>query len=193
VKLPAIATGFINDTNFDGVFDATDPTAAAVGVSGTIQRGAVEFDLTSIPGNATINSATFSGTADVASGRGIITIIFGVYAGNGTIDVADATAAAGIAGSLSIDISTIIANPDRTCPINPLAVQDLIGSQRFLGLVLSRDRSSEGTSFGFASINNPNPVPKPALTIEYTVPEPHTCWLGCLLAMRVLQRRRQVC
>jgi hypothetical protein len=62
INIPASVDGFINDNNWNG-YDPSDPcdtvtVGAAVG-AGMYQRGALEFNLSSIPAGSTIQAVTF--------------------------------------------------------------------------------------------------------------------------------------
>lgn len=173
--------------SFDGPW-TMDPSADAmviqrIGGINLDRRAVMEFPLGSIPAGATILSATFSGDASTISGSPQIE--FHGYAGDGVLEVADATR--------PFNLVAEIAAFDSLGPfqheINPAFVQSLLGSSSHLGLFAYA--STEGPQFGifsveFAQMFNPEP---PTLTIEY-IPEPATAILLGFGACTVLRRRR---
>ncbi|MEO1526145.1 MAG: GEVED domain-containing protein [Planctomycetota bacterium] len=115
--LSTIADGEIRDNEHDGVFDVVELSNTAVGVRNfdfatfKVEEVAVfEFDTSSIPANATLNSIDFE--FDLASFTSSTNVSLVAFAGDGVVTLSDATATGTLiasisASDLSLGINTI--------------------------------------------------------------------------------------
>src|SRR5262249_39943597 len=145
-----------------------------------------------IPGGATINSVSFLGNIDVSDAEGTMILDFGVYGGNGVIELSDATASSTIAGSLTVVGSTWSGHPGVTVSLDVNLIQAAVATAGYVGLNLWIDPSSTMTGLGLNSLENPNSGRKPTLSITYTpIPEPASCiWIGFGIAAASLRSRK---
>lgn len=167
------------------------------------QRSLLEFDLSGLaPGDA-ITSAKFhfaySGNA-IRIANPIIPLQMVGYAGDGVIDLGDATIAGNVVAS-AVDYYPIPFG-SKTVAIDPSYVQGLLGNTGFLGLRLEIVPS--GTMFSAFGISSREAnldfffAPRPTLEIEYTrattqpVPEPGSlALLGTGFGLLILCARRK--
>jgi len=198
-SIPGVADGNMFDGNGDG-FDPADrrdyldtSIAAIYGGSGggVNVRGAVEFDLSSLPHNSTITSVVLMCSLDASTGSQN-TIGFGAYAGDGIIKFTDALASNTPIGTLSVTDDWWQENPNRTVPLDAAAIQGIFNTSRYLGLNVWRI-SGDG-SVGLASLENVNPYWLPSLTVTYApaaVPEASALALLGIGGVALLRRRRR--
>jgi hypothetical protein len=194
-NITASVDGYINSsTHNPGQFDTVNTTASAFGVNDDTQRGAVEFNLAPIPSYANILAVSFLTSFDISTGTGNLTVDFGVYPGDGIIEVADATATSTIAGTVTRNV-TQFTDPDLVIAIDPHQFSSVFNFDSIVGLNLWRDPASMGNSLVFNSINNGRGAEPPTLSIIYTLPEPSGLWGVCLVPvmMQRWRRAKRVC
>lgn len=164
----------------------TDPLS--IGVSTTRQRSSVEFNLSSLPVNAIIESAAFVGYLNLkAPSVGVITVDFGVYPGNGVAELADVFATSTSSGQYSI--SSFPPDLNVSIPIDAHAVQSARLTSSYVGLNMWRNPSSQANALAFVSLDNPNPYPRPALAVTYSIPEPSLSGLMVSCTLILLRRK----
>ena len=112
ITFTKVVEGNGNDSNFDGVWDTLTPgpltdylaynglSATAGGTNDYDYRGAVEFNVSALPSNAVIQSATLRVHYEGASGARANTLEFNGYVGDGAIELSDFTAGTEVGGSL---------------------------------------------------------------------------------------------
>lgn len=191
VTLNAIGAGGI-DTGVNGVFDqlVTGPLAYATGRDGlgAERRWAMEFDLSSLPSGAVVNSVTLTLRASTGSAVGQ-TGLSG-YSGNGSMSLADMTA-----GSL---LSTFTPATFSIFSVDVSAfVTGLVGLDVDWAGFNLRQTPLEAVGSGLGHLwNGPDNFPAPSLVIDYTaptafVPEPaSTLLVAIALGGLALVRRR---
>jgi len=176
------------DNGIDGTFDLLTPNEFVTGVVDVIfvellYRFALEFDISALPGGATVNSATLY--LRVANGTIGPTTLAG-YLGDGTITLADMTAGADVVSFTPADFS--LHGYDVTA-----FIQGMYGSGDWAGF--SARQNPLGTTSAFW--DGPQDSEYPRLSIDYTVrsssiPEPASlALLGLGLAGLAAVRRRR--
>lgn len=191
LTLNAIGAGGI-DSDVNGVFDqlVTGPIAYGTGrdVSGAERSWAMEFNLSSLPSGAVINSVILRLRASTGSDVGQSGL--SGYSGNGSMSLADM-----IAGSLLSTFTPANASIFGV-DVSPF-VTDLVGlNVDWAGFNL-RQTPLEAVGSGFGRLwNGPENFPAPSLVIDYTaptasVPEPaSTLLVAMALGGLALVRRR---
>src|SRR5687768_6623488 len=93
VTIPIAADGYGRDLEPDNVFDVLFPgphvNLLAYHQNPDVFRGAMEFDIRSIPAGSTITNATLLAKYTGASGDAGLTLQFNSYPGNGTVELSD--------------------------------------------------------------------------------------------------------
>lgn len=175
VLAPAV-DGTILDVTGDGVFDSTNATATSMTVrnfpGSVIDRAVMEFNISSIPTNATINSAVLTLT-NIGIANAPLTIGFVGYSGDGNLTVSDGS----IAGQtlLSVQYTTL---STLQIDLGTSFLQSRLGQTNFMGLRLQDAAAS--ANIQFATSESSLTAQRPSLLVNFTaVPEP-TC-LGLLL------------
>jgi hypothetical protein len=174
------ADGVLQDIGSDGVFDAAVTTESFMLAGGPAlpyprQAVVVEFRVTAIPPGAHINSAQLY--LDDTGGANFVSQSLQVlmYAGDGQVTVADATAPSVLVGTKTNENSAGGAGPDPedlNLAIPPSLVESLLsGGATHIGFLITPDRVLSGGSFDFfASSENTFPgVLAPRLTVEYAI------------------------
>jgi hypothetical protein len=101
--------------------------------------------------------------------------------------VADAIASNTAIGTLTLNEGWSI-NDNVLVPLDVAAVQSIFDRSGYLGLNLWR--ISGDASIGLTSMENPNPIFKPTLSVTYTIPEANSLALVGLGGLLCLRRRR---
>ncbi len=129
-------------------------------------RTALEFDTSSIPLGATINSAVLTLTADISVGLSSV-IALHYYSGDGSIESADFTATSGT----HVEHNTVVSVASTS--INSIDVTSMYLQNPFAGFRIS-ELTNPGT-FNFVGLDVLGGSNRPTLTIDYSVaavPEP---------------------
>jgi hypothetical protein len=151
------------DGTFDQLFDENTPDLFVrdnFGIPGEY-RSALEFDLSTIPRGATINSAVLS--LKNFSLRGGTIVQFHGYAGNGSVELADM--------SISNFLGERSALSDFTIDILPFIQTQLDNNSSFAGVMV---KTSNGGVAGFGSKEAVNSLFQPTLTLDVTLPASFT-------------------
>lgn len=165
--------GFVRDSDGDGTFETSfgttgnDLRTAKLQPPRAEERSLLETDISSIPANATVVSATLSLTTYFTSSGlepGNIDLLG--YAGDGVLVTADATASANVVGTVTIPRGV---NTTYAIPLSTSFVQSLIGTSNFLGIATRTDQD-ESISFHSTESGQAFPAQKPTLEIVYTSP-----------------------
>ena len=169
----------IFDHNYDG-FDQIQGTSAPV-ISGnfmhsgipSILRWPVEFDLSILPTDATINSASLRIFHDQCLVCGTNFEMHG-YVGNGTEELNDATEV----GNLLATFTNKAQGTFESFDISNFVISNFLASNQYVGVVFRAQAEGPSAPFGPAAIlgGGPNDVSiRPTITIDYDVtalPEP---------------------
>lgn len=168
-----------NGTNWvisDGGAAITTTRAA----SGAEKRGILEFPLSSIPAGADVQSAVLTITIAGFTSPPDPVIEFHGYAGNGALNVADATVPFNLVGT-----SPAIASlADYNVTLDPDYIEGLLGSASHLGLLAFQQQLDKQASF----YSDEGPLAPATLYVTY-VPEPGA--LSVLALVSALLRRER--
>jgi len=194
LSLNPVDDAFATDQPKDGIFDSLFPASPANIVGGTGNseyRSALEFQLSSIPANSIINSATLTLHEVAASGGGgSVGINVHAYVGNGVAELSDMYVNNQVAGPVIVNLG----GPPPTIQFNVTnAISSLYSSgAAYAGFMLRGPPNDFILQLG--SINNGiGFTVYPALAITYTaVPEPSTFALAALGAVALLAARRRL-
>jgi hypothetical protein len=174
------ADGVLQDIGPDGDFDSAVTTDSFMSVGGPIgsfprQAAVVEFHVTAIPPGAHIISARLylDDTGGGLREHQILQVF--MYAGDGQVTVADATAPGVLVGTKTNLDSTGSGGPDPAdldLSITPSLVESLLsGGATHIGFLITPDRVLSGGSHDFfASSESTFPGDlAPRLTVEYAI------------------------
>src|SRR5262249_26956953 len=146
--------GTFNRVTTDGTSVALSRTA-----SGEEDRGLFEFDVSRvIEGDVTYALFTFTTTATTAAPSGTFAVLG--YSGNGTIELADATAAGSLLASYTESASTPVR---QTLVLDRDAILALTGGSNWLGLRLQATSTT-----AFAPVASPTSGPANAPTVTFS-------------------------
>ncbi len=141
--LVPVADGELSDDPRDGVFDSVDASDLAIDIESitigqnVLRRGALEFDLSSIPTGASVTSATLRMRV-FGGGTAPSRLDVHGYVADATIDLTDADASATLAGQLFYSSVPTIVVVDVTGYVESLISRGVAT----LGLGLRTDESS---------------------------------------------------
>jgi len=191
LSLNPVDDAFATDQPRDGIFDSLFPTSPANIVGGTGNseyRSALEFQLSAIPANSIINSATLILHEVAASGSGgSVGVNVHAYVGNGVAELSDMYVNNPVAGPIIVNLG--VPPPpiqfDVTSAINSLYTS----GATYAGFMLRGPPNDFVLQLG--SINNGiGPTVYPTLAITYTVvPEPSALALAALGVVALLVTR----
>ena len=159
-------------------FGATDQT-----------RGILEFDLSGLQAGADVTGAMLElDISQYTTGATPSAFLVEGYAGNGSADPADATAA----GRVSLAQRTISDLGIMAITLDPAFIESIAGTSSHLGLLISMASDNQQASFGTGE--NTFARLAPTLTLDYAnpVPEPAAgALLAGLAAVATLRSRRE--
>ncbi len=165
----------------DSIFTQMNPPA------NVYKRGVIEFKMDQMPAQADVTNAMLELDVNLFSHAAGSTCKLNVigYAGNGTLEAADATQSGSIIGQGVIKNLGILA-----ISLDPAAVESIINSGAGLGLLLMPD--TLGDQVGWYASEALYADLKPTLTLDFTpVPEPRTLGVLAMVAALALLRRRR--
>jgi len=130
------------DVNNDGVFESVDSPANVMfirpGEPGVVgRRPVMEFDLSGLSSGKVVKSAYLTIYVSAYSGSNHPVSVYG-YAGDGVVTAGDAVLGT-LIGSQTITINSKADLRAYTIELNPALIQQLIGTQSDLGIVLRND------------------------------------------------------
>jgi len=195
ISLSPVDDAFATDQPNDGVFDLLFPSSPANIVGGSPNaeyRSALEFQLTSIPLNSIINSATITLREVAASGSGgSVGVNVHAYVGNGVVELSDMYVNHQVAGPVIVNLG--VPPPPIQFDVTNAINGFYTSGATFAGFMLRGPPNDFALQLG--SNDNPNVGSRPTLGIVYTVvPEPSTLMLlalgavGLLIALASLHR-----
>ena len=176
---PSIArTG--NDSDFDGQWDTSEPGCCLAynGLPSTYNyRSAIEFDLSSIPSDASVQNAVFHIQYNGASGSPGNTLQFNQYVGNGLSDFSDFEQIHQI-GPLRNSFGPGDGTLWYKVPVGPMVQSFLNQGHQYLGIMIQNVEW------------NQTALLSPYLAVTY-IPEPTAAGLAGMAASAALLPRRR--
>lgn len=174
VNINPVYDGVVQDTNYDGTFDTLNTTADVLDLRnfnnpGSItinSRAIAKYSLSSVPGNAIIDSANFVfGISGYTNGT---TVSLSGYSTRSSISLSDATLSASTLGSYE---PALLGLGTHSISLNSSVIQPLLPTCDLLGVRLSPSlggntgvySTEAATSYGMQA---------PQLQISYHVPPP---------------------
>jgi hypothetical protein len=197
MTLAPVKDGTVVDQGADGVFDGLDTTGDKIeiyypyssGHANAEGRGLFEFDLSLVPVGTRITSARlFADPLVVQAGT---EILFLGYEGNGSLELADASAPAVQLGSFTSDGTSAELFGSIVPTLSASLVDQIRTQSRYLGLRAQLPSGSGARLYAVSSLEHPQPqfFPFARLVLEYSaapVPEPSSLALACIGGLTAL-------
>lgn len=151
------------------------------------QRGLLEFDISAIPADSTIDAVRIRLRKGVTLGASSNSVSFLGYPGNGVLEVSDATVAA---SEMNTIVGFGLAAEDVEYDLGTSVLQSILGTSTFAGIRMQSD--DQGAVFNATE----STFLDPTLTVEFTpIPEPATFVLlalsGVIFSVAVRRRRNR--